>query len=146
MLPLNLFLKFVNSSSSNPQIAQINIPPSSSTKLSIISLVEDIMSAPVINVPPDYSAFSSSRLMEQKRIRRLVVMENHKLCGIVTQTDIFKAVKKKLQWDIFQVYISNHNKVFPPIASGIHQLLPITNTSDLVRIIWFAVSAGIRIC
>jgi PAS domain S-box-containing protein len=61
--------------------------------------VEDVMSWPVISVPADYSAFSSSRIMEQKHIRHLIVMENERLCGIVTQTDIFKAIKKKLQSD-----------------------------------------------
>ncbi|MCX5633028.1 MAG: CBS domain-containing protein, partial [Phycisphaerae bacterium] len=61
--------------------------------------VEEIMSSPVISVPPDYSAFNSSRMMEQKHIRRLVVMENERLCGIVTQTDIFRAIKKKLEND-----------------------------------------------
>jgi PAS domain S-box-containing protein len=64
-----------------------------------LTKAEEIMSSPVINVPPDYSAFSSSKLMEQKHIRRLVVMENERLCGIVTQTDIFRAIKKKLEND-----------------------------------------------
>ncbi|MCE5339718.1 MAG: CBS domain-containing protein [Planctomycetaceae bacterium] len=60
---------------------------------------EEVMSWPVISIPADHSAFSSSRMMEQKRIRRMVVMENERLCGIVTQTDIFRAIKKKLQTD-----------------------------------------------
>jgi PAS domain S-box-containing protein len=61
--------------------------------------VEDVMSSPAISVPADHSAFSSSRIMEQKHIRHLVVIENERLCGIVTQTDIFRAIKKKLQND-----------------------------------------------
>jgi predicted transcriptional regulator len=58
---------------------------------------EEIMSSPVFSIPPNYSVFSASRTMENKNIRRLVVMDDKKLCGIVTQTDIFKAVKNKVQ-------------------------------------------------
>lgn len=56
-----------------------------------------IMSSPVFSVPPNYSVFSASRTMENKHIRRLIVMDGRKLQGIVTQTDIFRAVKDKIQ-------------------------------------------------
>jgi two-component system sensor kinase FixL len=58
---------------------------------------EEVMSSPVINVPPSYSVFSASKTMENMNIRRLVIMDGKKLCGIVTQTDIFMAIKNKLQ-------------------------------------------------
>ncbi|MBN2182354.1 MAG: CBS domain-containing protein [Sedimentisphaerales bacterium] len=57
----------------------------------------DVMSFPVFSVPPNYSVFSASRTMENNNIRRLAVLEDRKLRGIVTQTDIFKAVKDKIQ-------------------------------------------------
>jgi len=59
--------------------------------------VEEVMSFPVFSIPPNYSVFSASRTMENKSVRRLVVIDGKKLCGIVTQTDIFKAVKDKIQ-------------------------------------------------
>ncbi|MFQ6034670.1 MAG: CBS domain-containing protein [Sedimentisphaerales bacterium] len=59
--------------------------------------VEEVMSSPVISVPPDYSIFSASQIMDKMKIRRLLVMEDKQLYGILTQTDIFMAVKKKLQ-------------------------------------------------
>jgi CBS domain-containing protein len=58
--------------------------------------IHDVMSSPVRSIPPDYSVFSASRLIENTHIRRLVVMDEKKLMGIVTQTDIFVAVKNKL--------------------------------------------------
>ena len=58
---------------------------------------EAVMSSPVISVPPSYSVFSASKTMENLNIRRLVVIKDKKLCGIVTQTDIFTAIKDKLQ-------------------------------------------------
>jgi len=59
--------------------------------------IEEVMSFPVFSIPPNYSVFSASRTMENKNVRRLVVIDGNKLCGIVTQTDIFKAVKDKIQ-------------------------------------------------
>lgn len=59
--------------------------------------VAEVMSSPAITIPADYSVFSASRLMEKMSIRRLVVMEGGRMCGIVAQTDIFRAVKEKLE-------------------------------------------------
>ncbi len=59
--------------------------------------MQQVMSAPVVNVPPDHSTFSAAKMMEKLGIRRLVVMEGEKLCGIITQTDIFKTINGKLQ-------------------------------------------------
>ncbi len=60
---------------------------------------EEVMSSPVISVCPSLSVFSASKTMENMNIRRLVIIEDKKLCGIVTQTDIFMAIKNKLQAD-----------------------------------------------
>ncbi len=59
--------------------------------------VEEVMSSPVTTIPPTYSIFSARKVLDKMHIRRLVVTEGERLCGIVTQTDIFRAMKKKLQ-------------------------------------------------
>jgi len=59
--------------------------------------VDEVMSSPVISIPPDFSVISASNLMGKMDIRRLVVIEDECLRGIIVQTDIFKAVEKKLQ-------------------------------------------------
>jgi len=59
--------------------------------------MEEVMSSSVMSVPPNYSVLSAKKTMENTNIRRLVVMEDEKLCGIVTQTDILTAMKNKLQ-------------------------------------------------
>ncbi|UCC22450.1 MAG: sigma 54-interacting transcriptional regulator [Planctomycetota bacterium] len=61
---------------------------------------EEVMSSPVISVAPNCSIFNGSCLMEQMNIHRLVVIEDNQLQGIVTQTDIFRVVRLKLQRDI----------------------------------------------
>ncbi len=57
--------------------------------------MEEVMSHPAVCVPPHFSVFSASRIMEKTNIRRLVVEDNKWLCGIVTQTDIFRAVEDR---------------------------------------------------
>lgn len=58
--------------------------------------VQEIMSHPVTSVSPDDSAFAASKLMRAKNLRRLTVLDGKKLCGIVTQTDIFRAGRNLL--------------------------------------------------
>ena len=57
--------------------------------------MEEVMTSPVEIIPPHFAVFTASRIMEKKHIRRLVVEDNGWLCGIVTQTDIFRAVAQK---------------------------------------------------
>lgn len=57
--------------------------------------MEEVMSHPAVCVPPHFSVFSSSRMMEKTNIRRLIVVDNKWLCGVVTQTDIFRAVEDR---------------------------------------------------
>jgi PAS domain S-box-containing protein len=59
--------------------------------------MEEVMSFPVTTIPWNFSVFSASKIMEEMNIRRLVITKDKCMCGVVTQTDIFKAVKNKLQ-------------------------------------------------
>lgn len=59
--------------------------------------LDKIMTSSVITVPPTCSILNAVKIIEEKKIRRLVVTENDQLCGLITQTDIFKAIKQKLE-------------------------------------------------
>jgi two-component system sensor kinase FixL len=59
--------------------------------------MKDVMSSPVITVPSDFSVLSARRLLEKMKIRRLVVVDDGTLRGVITQTDILKAIKASLQ-------------------------------------------------
>lgn len=59
--------------------------------------LQEVMTSPVLCIESGQSVFSAIRTIEEKKIRRLVVMEGGKLFGVVTQTDIFRAMKQKLQ-------------------------------------------------
>lgn len=53
--------------------------------------VRDWMTSPVITVPPNLSISSAHQLMKDNGIRRLLVVENDRLVGIVTLGDIREA-------------------------------------------------------
>ena len=60
--------------------------------------VGDIMTSPALTIKPDANVAEAVRIMDEKRIRRLTVVdENNLLLGIITRADILKAVIKKLQ-------------------------------------------------
>jgi len=59
-------------------------------------LVADIMTFPVISVKSTDCVFSVCRLMDHRHIHRVLVMDGESVCGIVTQTDVLRALKAAL--------------------------------------------------
>ena len=57
--------------------------------------VADLMSSPVITVPPSTSLRECSALMLAKDIRRILVAKGTEIVGIVSDTDIFSAVEER---------------------------------------------------
>lgn len=54
-------------------------------------LVTDIMSKPLITVPPDCDLRDCAILMKNAGIRRVLVFDGQKIIGIVSNTDILRA-------------------------------------------------------
>lgn len=60
--------------------------------------VGDIMTAPALTIRPDANIAEAVRMMDEKKIRRLTVVDNQNvLIGIVTRADILKAVINKIR-------------------------------------------------
>lgn len=53
--------------------------------------VKKVMSSPPVTTTPSTTLEEASRLMNEKRVSKLPVLENGKLVGIVTSTDIIRA-------------------------------------------------------
>ncbi len=49
-------------------------------------------SSPLITVSPDYSLREAARIMADMKIKRLVVMEDDEIVGIITASDLAKAI------------------------------------------------------
>ncbi len=54
--------------------------------------VKEIMSRSLISANGDTPIIEAIRMMQKKKIRRLLVMEKRKLIGIVTQRDLLRAL------------------------------------------------------
>jgi len=57
----------------------------------------EVMTSPIITISSTASIDEASRIMARKKIKRLLVMENEKLVGIITFTDIVPQVPKMLR-------------------------------------------------
>lgn len=61
--------------------------------LSRKSKVKDVMDRDFVIINPNTSFNTVSRLMRQKRVTRFPVVENNKLVGLVTESDIVEATR-----------------------------------------------------
>ena len=61
------------------------------------TLVGEVMSHPMVTLPPNHSIMCASRMMDRRHIHRLVVQEDQQVYGIVSQTDILEAVREGLE-------------------------------------------------
>ena len=52
------------------------------------TIVTDIMSTPLVTVDPDDDLLQASRLMQEQNVRKLLVMRNEIIYGIMTAKDI----------------------------------------------------------
>jgi CBS domain-containing protein len=74
------------------------------------TLVKEIMTTPVISVPPESDLVPTGELMKKKKVRRFAVTDDKgKLIGLVTQTDILEGIiklVKHLDWKLVTMKIS----------------------------------------
>lgn len=59
--------------------------------------VADVMTFPVISIEPSYSLSEARAVMDRTHVHRLVVVDRGRPCGLITQTDITRALDRKLQ-------------------------------------------------
>jgi len=58
--------------------------------------IEEAMTRPVITVPDDYPLEEAARMLIDNKIGSLPVMRGHQLVGIITESDIFRAMANAL--------------------------------------------------
>ena len=108
------------------------------------TILKNVMSSPVVSIPVNYSIPSASKAMEKMKIRRVVVMEDEILKGVITQTDILKAMKDKLQEEeenYFSILGKSDNCIFVVdshnntiyVNPALIKLLELTNPNELIN-------------
>lgn len=61
----------------------------------IIMIVRDVMIREVVATKPDTSIRKAAEIMSQHRIGSLIVLENDKIAGIVTETNVMHSIAEK---------------------------------------------------
>ena len=74
--------------------------------------VKRIMSTPLIAVGPDESVWMISDIMYTRKVRKLPVIENDKVIGIVTATDLVNQLAVSTEEDIQRMFHESVIKVY----------------------------------
>ena len=81
------------------------------------------MSHPVITLSSNATVYDAIKLMYEKKIRRLIILEKEKLVGIITDKDIFRSLV--------------NNKELLSTTIGGHLPIPEDKLKDEVSHFWF---------
>jgi predicted transcriptional regulator len=55
--------------------------------------VKDVMKREIISIGPDADAFEALKRMSSRNLGRLIVMEDGQMVGIVSRTDLMRAIQ-----------------------------------------------------
>ena len=75
--------------------------------------IHEVMSSPLITISPEEDIQEAAKIMVEKDIRRLPVIERNKLVGLVTVSDITKYIaERRSLWD--KLFSSMGRYTYPP--------------------------------
>lgn len=83
--------------------------------------IVDVMSFPIVAVPPTFSILSASKKMETMHLHRLVIMDGKEVRGIVTQSDILRAIHAA-----FKAIETEHQEMAAQFANLVRNVVPDT--------------------
>jgi CBS domain-containing protein len=78
----------------------------------ITTPVKQIMSSPLFSINPDESVRTAADLMYQRGIRKLPVIDDEKVIGIITATDIVNLLAVCVEEDMKDMYLHTVVKIF----------------------------------
>lgn len=85
--------------------------------------IRDYMSRPLITLSSKASVYDAIKLMYEKKIRRILILEKEKLVGIITDKDIFKSLV--------------NNKELLSTTVGAHLPIPEDKLKNEISQFWF---------
>lgn len=78
----------------------------------ITTPVKKIMSAPLIGINPEESVWSVADLMYTRKVRKIPVIDEDKVVGIVTATDLVNQFAVSTEEDLKNMYYQSIAKIF----------------------------------
>ena len=78
----------------------------------ITSPVKQIMSSPLVSINSDETVRMAADLMHDRRIRKIPVIDDGKVVGIITATDIVNLLAVSVEEDIRDMYFHSIAKIY----------------------------------
>ncbi len=78
----------------------------------ITTSVKKIMSTPLIGINPEESVFTVAELMYTRKVRKIPVIDEDKVIGIVTATDLVNQFAVATEEDLKNMYFQTITKIF----------------------------------
>ncbi|MHA7646604.1 CBS domain-containing protein [Nitrosopumilus sp. S4] len=78
----------------------------------ITAPIKQIMSSPVLTINSDETIRTAADLMHEERVRKLPVMQNGNVVGIITATDIVNLLAVSSEEDIRNMYFHSVAKIY----------------------------------
>ena len=78
----------------------------------ITTSVKQIMSTPLIGIDPNESVWTVAELMYTRKVRKIPVIEEDKVIGIVTATDLVNQFAVSTEEDMKKMYFQSITKIF----------------------------------
>ena len=78
----------------------------------ITTPVKKIMSTPLISITPDESVWMLAELMFTRNVRKIPVIDNEQVIGIVTATDLVNQFAVCTEEDMRKMYFQSISKIF----------------------------------
>ena len=78
----------------------------------LTSPLEEVMSSPLISIDPDETIWEAAEQMKVKNIHKLPVIDNDKVIGIITATDLVNQLAICTEEDIQKMYHESVIKVY----------------------------------
>jgi CBS domain-containing protein len=78
----------------------------------ITTSVKEIMSTPLIGIDPEESVWTVADLMYTRKVRKIPVIEEDKVIGMVTATDLVNQFAVSTEEDMKNMYYQSITKIF----------------------------------
>jgi CBS domain-containing protein len=83
-------------------------------ELALNTKVSEIMSEPLVTIHPNSSIREAARIMVEKKIRRLTVVKDDKLLGVITTSDFARQLGKKTLTEEILEAMGRYPPIYPP--------------------------------
>ena len=77
--------------------------------------VKDIMTTPILTVSSDTDIYYASEIMRKNKIKKLPIVKNGKLIGIITQTDILNYFRDQRKKFVLKFLKNKDRKNYPVV-------------------------------